>query len=104
MAEDVERVGVARVARRQDLDRLAVLERQAQVLDAPVGAHEHGLLGELGPDRPRGVEAGGAVGKLELRVVGEDDLHSSDISYTRARGYQEPSKAASRTAAGAFSQ
>jgi hypothetical protein len=57
MAEDVERVGIFRVARRQDLDRLTVLERQPQILDAAVRAHEHGLLGQLGADRGSSVEA-----------------------------------------------
>jgi hypothetical protein len=36
MAEDEEGVGVLRVARRQDLDPLPVLERQAEVLDVAV--------------------------------------------------------------------
>ena len=39
VAQDVERVGVLRVAGRQDLDLLAVLEWRAQVLDMPVRAH-----------------------------------------------------------------
>src|SRR5262249_1773334 len=39
MAQDVKRVGIVRVARRQDLDRLPVLERQANILDAAVRAH-----------------------------------------------------------------
>ena len=77
VAQDVERVGVAGVARRQELDLLAVRERQPQVLDEPFGADEHGLLGELRADRARGVEAGRAVGKFELGVVGEDDLHGT---------------------------
>ena len=57
VAEDVERVGIVLVAGREDLDRLAVLERQPQVLDAAVRADEDGLLGQLRPDRARGVEA-----------------------------------------------
>ena len=72
VAEDVERVGVGLVARGQDLDRLAVGERRAQVAHAPVRADEHRLLGELRPDRARGVEPGRAVGKFKLRAVGED--------------------------------
>src|SRR4029450_10413274 len=38
VARDVERVRVLRVPRRQDLDRLPVRERQAQVLDLAVRA------------------------------------------------------------------
>src|SRR5579864_5423968 len=44
MTEHGERIGVARVARRQDLDRLAVREGGAQILHRPVRADEHGLL------------------------------------------------------------
>ena len=75
VAEDVERVGILRVAGRQDLDRLPVLERQAQVLHLAVRANEHGLLGQLGPDRGSRVEPRRAVGKLELGRVGQNDLH-----------------------------
>ena len=75
MAQNGERVRVVRVARGQDLDPLPVLERQAQVLDVAVRAHQHGLLGELRPDRARRVEAGRAVGKFEFRFVGKNDLH-----------------------------
>ena len=77
MAQHVERIGIGAVARRQELDRLAVRERKADVLDGAVRAHEHCLLGELRPDRARGVEAGRAVGELELLAVGEDHLHRS---------------------------
>ena len=62
VAEDGERVGILRVARRQDLQLGAVRERQPQILRHAVGLDEHRLLGELRPDRARGVEAGGAVG------------------------------------------
>ena len=79
VAQDVERVGVVAVARGQELHRLAVGKRRPQVLDRAVRAHEHGLLGELRPDRPRGVEARRAVGELELGPVGEDDLHPARI-------------------------
>ena len=75
VAQDVERVRVVRVARRQDLDRLPVLERQAQVLDLSVRAHEDGLLGQLRPDRGSRVEPRRAVGKFEFRRVGKNDLH-----------------------------
>ena len=77
MPEDGERVGIVLVARRQDLDRLPVGERRAQVLDGPVHADEHGLLGELRPDRARGVEAGRAVRKFELAGIGEEHLHDA---------------------------
>ena len=77
MAEHGQRVRVVLVPRGQDLDLLAVLERQAQVLDLAVRAEQHGLLGQLRPDRARGVEAGGAVGQLELRPVGQEDVHGS---------------------------
>jgi len=75
VAQDGERVGVARVPGGQDVDRAAVLERQAQVAHAAVLAHEYRLLGKLRADRAGGVEPGGAVGKLELGGVGKDDLH-----------------------------
>jgi hypothetical protein len=75
MAEHVERVGVFSVARRQDLDPLAVGERQAQVAHGAVRAHEDRLLGQLRPDRARGVEPARAVGELELRLVWKDHPH-----------------------------
>ena len=75
VAEHCERVGIVRIAGRQDLDRLAVPERQPQVVYDAVGTDEHRLLGELRPDRARGIEPRGAVGQLELGPVGEDDLH-----------------------------
>ena len=77
MAEDVQRVRVVRVARGQDLDRLAVLERQPEILDAPVRAHEHGLLGQLGADRGGRVEARRAVRKFQFRRVGKKDSHGT---------------------------
>ncbi len=76
MAQDVERIGVRGVPRGQDLEPRPVGEGQAQVLHDAVDLHEHGLLGELRPDRPRGVEAARAVGELELALVGEDHLHA----------------------------
>ena len=75
VAEHGERVGILRVARRQDLEAGAVRERQPQVLRHPVRLDEHGLLGELRPDRAGGVEPARAVGQLELGGVGEDHLH-----------------------------
>ena len=70
-----ECVRVVLVSRRENLDRPAVLERQPEILDSPVGAHENRVLGELGPDRPGSVEPRCAVRKFEFRVVGENDLH-----------------------------
>ena len=75
VAENGERVGILRVARRQDLQAGAVRERQAQILRHPICLDEHGLFGELGPDRAGGVEPARAVGKLQLGGIGEDDLH-----------------------------
>ena len=86
VAQDVERVGILRVAGRQDLDLLAVLEWRAQVLDEPVRAHEDGLLGQLRPDRARRVETGGAVGKFELRRIGQYDLHGRSGYFDAPRG------------------
>ena len=48
----------------------ALDQRRAQVLHLAVGADQDRLLGELRPDRARGVEAGRAVGKFELGIVG----------------------------------
>jgi len=39
---------------------------EAQILHASVRAQKHSLLGELRPDRSRGVQARSAVGKFEL--------------------------------------
>ena len=75
VAQDVERVGILRVAGRQDLDRLPVLERQAHVLDLAVRPDEDCLLGQLGADRGSRVEPRRTFGKLELGRVGQDDLH-----------------------------
>ena len=77
VAKHEERVRIARVPRRQELDVLAVGQREPQVARLPVDAGEHGLLGELRADRARRLEAGRAVGKLELGGVGEDDLHGA---------------------------
>jgi len=70
MAQDVERVGIVLVAGREDLDPLPIGERRTHVLDVAVRPDEDGLLGELRSDRARGVEAGRALGQLELGVVG----------------------------------
>ena len=60
--EHRQRVRVLRVARGEEVNGLPVLERKAQVARRPVHAREHGLLGQLRPDRACGVEAGRAVG------------------------------------------
>ncbi len=75
MPEHGERVGILRVARRQDLQLRPVGERQPQILRHAVRLDEHGLLGELRPDRARRVEPARPVGQLELGRVGEDHLH-----------------------------
>ena len=75
VAEDVERVRVVAVARRQDLERRAVRQRQAEVARLAVDPGEHRLLGELRADRARGVEPARAVGELELGSVGERHVH-----------------------------
>jgi len=77
VAQDVERVGIVLVTGGEDLDLLAVEERQSEVLDRAVRADEHRLLGELRADRPRSVEAGRAVRKFEFRFVGKDHAHGS---------------------------
>jgi hypothetical protein len=69
VAQDGERVGVVLVAGGEDLDPLAVLERQPEVLDAAVRADEHRLLREALADRAGGVEPRGALGQLQLGVV-----------------------------------
>ena len=73
--QDEQRVGIGGVAGRQELHMLAVGQREPKVASRPVDAREHGLLGELRPDRARCLETGCAVGELELGRVGEDDLH-----------------------------
>ena len=61
VAKHRERVRVVAVAGREDLDPLAGAEREAQVLQLAVLAHEHRLLRELRADRARCVEPCGAV-------------------------------------------
>ena len=66
VAEHGERVGILRVAGREDLDRRPVGQRQPQVAGLAVRAHEHRLLGEAsarsrgrrrGPSRRRAARA-----------------------------------------------
>jgi hypothetical protein len=70
-----ERVRIVLVACGQDLDLLAVLERQAHVLHPPVHAHEHGVLGQLRADGGGRVEPARALRKFQFRRVGKDHLH-----------------------------
>src|SRR5919197_1606877 len=76
VAEDVERLPIVLVARGKDLDPLAVLERQPQILDVPIRAHEDGLLGQPWADRGCRVATGRAVRKFKLGRVRKDDLHA----------------------------
>ena len=75
VAKHRERVRILGVAGGQDLQPLAVGERQTQVARLAVGSHEHRLLGQLRPDRARSVEPGRAVGQLELESSGRMHLH-----------------------------
>ena len=77
VAQHVQRVRVVRVARRQDLDRLPVLERKAEVLDIAVRPDQDRILSQSRPDRGGRVEAGRAVGKFQFRRVGKNDLHGT---------------------------
>ena len=70
VAEDRERIGIVLVTCREDLDRLAVLEGQPQVLHPPVRTDEDGLVRELRPDRTCGIEPRRAGGKFEFGAVG----------------------------------
>ena len=85
MAEHGERVRILAVARRQELDLVAVGERLPQILNAAVDTHEDGLLGKLRADRARGVEATRVGGKFEFGVVGKNDLHDRT-----GQGYAPP--------------
>ena len=75
VTEDGERVGIVVVARREDLERRPVGQRQPEVPGLAVDARENGLLGELRPDRAGGIERARAVGKLERAPVGELHVH-----------------------------
>ena len=85
VAEHVQRVWVVAVARRQDLDARPLGQRQADVLDRAVRAHEDGLLGEPGADCPGRIEPCGPVGELELALVGKNDLHEPDSTDAPAK-------------------
>jgi len=58
VAEHRERVRIGAIAARENLDLRAVLEREPDVAHLAVRPHEHCLLGKLGTDGARGVEAG----------------------------------------------
>ena len=85
MPQHVERVWIVLVPRRQDLDLLPVLERQAQVLDMPIRTKENRLLRELRTDRGGRIAAGRTVRKFKFRVVGKDDFHGR-AGYFRESG------------------
>src|SRR5215210_2135399 len=94
--QHVERVRILLVADGQDLNRLPVLERRAQVLDGAVRAQQNGLLGQLRADRARGVEAGRAFRKFEFRRVGKEYLHVRAGYFAPSRG--RPQRRARRVA------
>ena len=81
MADDVER---AVAARRDDLQRLAGLQRLREVAHLAVLAHGERRAREPSPDRRGRIGAGGAVGELELCSVGEGDVHVPHASREHA--------------------
>src|SRR5581483_4981099 len=76
VAQHRQRVRIVLVAGGEDLDRLTLRQRHAQVLHTSVDAPEHRLLGELRTDRPRRVEPGPAVRKFKFGIVGEEHLQA----------------------------
>ncbi len=92
VAQDGERVGILRIAGRQDLELRAVGQRQPEILRDAVRLHQHRLLGELRPDRARRVEAAGAVREVELGAVGEDHVHRRPriVGAVRSRRRRSP--------------
>ncbi len=79
VAEDVQRVRVGGVPRREDLDARAVGEGEAEVLRHAVRTDEHRLLREPRSDRAGGIEPTGAVRELERGSVGKEDVHAPRI-------------------------
>ena len=75
VTQDVERVRVVVVPRREELQGGAVGQRQAQVARLAVDPREDGLLGELRADRAGGVERARSLGELERGAVGERHVH-----------------------------
>ncbi len=100
VAEDVERVGIRGVAGREELHALPVGERQPQVARRAVDAGKDGLLGELRADRARGIDAGRTGWKLELRVVGKDDVHGRRQDYSPPIGTTADRRRRSRPGGG----
>ena len=78
MPEDGERVGIVAIARREELESRSGRKREPQVAHLAVDPGEHRLLGELRPDRPRGVERASALGQLELGTVGKRHVHAGE--------------------------
>ena len=69
------------VADAQNPQVRAIGQRQAQVAELAVDLDRGSGVGQAGPDRPRGVQAARAVGKVECGAVGEDRLHSPACRY-----------------------
>ena len=70
MADQLERLGVA-VG--EDRDLSAVGQRRREVAQLTVDPDRQRRLCQAGPDRRRGIGAGGALGQLQRRAVGELD-------------------------------
>ena len=91
MAQHVQRVRIVGVARRHDLDLLAVLEREPQVLHASVRAQEHGLLGELADRSRRRVEALAPSGSSSSDASGRTTfMAEEDTEHPREDDRNEP--------------
>ncbi len=74
-----QRVGIAHA---QDAQVGAVGQRQAQIAQLAVDLDRGRRVGQARADGARGVEAAGAVRKLELVAVGEDRLrHTRECRY-----------------------
>ena len=91
VAEDVERVGIVAVPRRQDLDRArrprAAAGGRAR---AAVGADEHGLLRELRPDRARGVEPVAPSGSSSSDLSGRTTFTIAGYRAVDRAGFEPP--------------
>ncbi len=89
--EDVRRVVADEVERvlpalgRDDLQRGAVVERPREVAHLAVDPDGERRAGEPGADRGGRVGAGGAIGKVELRAVGQGDVHRGRCYARRPR-------------------
>ena len=81
VADDIERaVGF----RRDDLQRLARLQRPCEVAQLAVLAHGERGAREAGADRGGGIGARRAVGELELGSVRKGDVHAPIVTGTAA--------------------